>query len=782
MSLDSFKLAVDGGCLLCNVLWEELDMRNVEPGVEPFSLAYAIQSNPDASLGTLVFTVALGVVPKQSTNQLITSPSEEAFPYTGQVGSDFFRDFAAKNNEAALLGPEGSRQKSRKGTEVDLQKLMLNLGLSDEELFPIDSNTGSKRTLKLARAWLHECCTNHPSCGTHISNPESQRLPKRVIDLGAGGSGVKMVRLHETTTNQHASYATLTHRWGAVKPMELVTGNEASLKKGIEIKLLPKTFQDAVFVADTLSIRYLWIDSLCIQQDSVDDWREQSALMSTIYRYATVNIAATAAEDSSAGILLERDPLPITPARITLHWQTFSDFDPEQHRAGTRDCLLLPLSLWDSQIEKSQLSTRGWVFQERLLSSRILHFTRTQIFWECPCSNACETVPSGRPFFGVSATTTAFQRFLDHAFIHPRESPERDVGNEIDAYINWGRLIEAYSACQFTMPTDKLIALEGVASQMLQRLNGHDSYMVGHWKRYLAWELLWVAAVRRTPDGAPTLFPATRPKKDKIAPTWSWASLDGAIVPFDLRFTNIGCTQEAPAAFSAHSPNAFVPSPFLVHPWDSETLSLHQTALLITITDTGALEQHNPAEAPTGCSNTASQAPATEGSTASSTNLQSNPSGSQLRHNSDYIEVTGVIFDATIATAVKRHPNGDITNDFESWGVVFGYEGDATVRCPDWSEYSFGTQFAPDDREYFMDSLLPYVEHGDYKSRLVVLPIAWIDGHLEGLLLKQVSEKDAGLRDVAKLPQPCGDSSSSLCFERVGKIEGMNISAFELWR
>lgn len=54
-------------------------------------------------------------------------------------------------------------------------------------------------------------------------------------------------------------------------------------------------------------IRYLWIDAICITQDSEEDWRRESLFMSKVYRYSTQNIAASDANDGNRGCFFSRD-------------------------------------------------------------------------------------------------------------------------------------------------------------------------------------------------------------------------------------------------------------------------------------------------------------------------------------------------------------------------------------------------------------------------------------------------------------------------------------------
>jgi hypothetical protein len=46
---------------------------------------------------------------------------------------------------------------------------------------------------------------------------------------------------------------------------------------------MPATFFDATIITRELGYRYLWIDSLCIVQDFLEDWEAESQNMGNIY-------------------------------------------------------------------------------------------------------------------------------------------------------------------------------------------------------------------------------------------------------------------------------------------------------------------------------------------------------------------------------------------------------------------------------------------------------------------------------------------------------------------
>src|SRR3978361_980413 len=76
----------------------------------------------------------------------------------------------------------------------------------------------------------------------------------------------------------------------------------------LNIEQLPRTFRDAIEIGRNLNIEYLWIDSLCIVQDSNEDWEREAAAMSKVYSHAVVTIAVGVTDHSDGGCLLRLDP------------------------------------------------------------------------------------------------------------------------------------------------------------------------------------------------------------------------------------------------------------------------------------------------------------------------------------------------------------------------------------------------------------------------------------------------------------------------------------------
>ncbi|KAL2070971.1 hypothetical protein VTL71DRAFT_13997 [Oculimacula yallundae] len=219
------------------------------------------------------------------------------------------------------------------------------------------------------------------------------------------------------TKGQRGSYFALSHCWGG---RETTTTTKATFRR-------PKTrntnrryglyFRDAVILSRKLGSRYLWIDTLCIIQDDIADWTKESAQMGHIYSNAKLTIAASIAKDSQQGVLQKRGLCSVGHALASMVYQ-----DECMEKEGTLYIRLYDRSRWVTEVELGILNTRGWTMQERLLSSRTLHFGESQIDWECHTITDCEG--------GMGSTDHFFSKTkLDICEII-RSSEKRDLGKE----------------------------------------------------------------------------------------------------------------------------------------------------------------------------------------------------------------------------------------------------------------------------------------------------------------------------------------------------------------
>ncbi|KAL8680789.1 MAG: hypothetical protein Q9224_006914 [Gallowayella concinna] len=222
--------------------------------------------------------------------------------------------------------------------------------------------------------------------------------------------------------------------------------------------------------------------------------------MGDVYANSYVTLAATTSENSNGGLLRRRSPLSIWPCRVEAKWTCF---EPGR--------LVVSVGRWTRERDMKPLEDRAWAYQEWLLSKRLIHFSHDQVRWECYCLVASQLYPEGRDEYDI-----AYQGFTAKATFVPLLNKERSAYH---AYALWQRIREEYSAKQLTKATDKLTAFSGIARMALKALkSAPEDYCAGLWKPMLLTELLWTRNEDEESD---------RPSGIYIAPTWSWASLNG---------------------------------------------------------------------------------------------------------------------------------------------------------------------------------------------------------------------------------------------------------------
>jgi len=299
---------------------------------------------------------------------------------------------------------------------------------------------------------------------------------------------------------------TLSHRWGVESYKILKSTTLKNLQISIDIFSLPQIFQDTIQIAVHLGIHYLWIDSLCVLQDDWSDWEHEAKNLEKIYSSAFLNVSATMSIDGSESLVSGHPSVSYHPPQIELELnQRLQMF------------LVVDGDMWVDQIENAPLNKRGWVFPERFLACRVLHFGQSQMGWECREQATLQAFPNGLP------QTCPMQQMAKPQFESMINALTRNPVQDYDHGFSekWQQLVHQYSKCAFTDPEDKLIAFSSIASRIMQ--DRDDYYIAGMWKSSMAYDLGWWR-----PTEVREAFPVS--KTSSRAPSWSWASVDGEII------------------------------------------------------------------------------------------------------------------------------------------------------------------------------------------------------------------------------------------------------------
>ncbi|KAF4627524.1 hypothetical protein G7Y89_g10630 [Cudoniella acicularis] len=315
-----------------------------------------------------------------------------------------------------------------------------SLNIRHRPAVPRENISNTRDSLSLVQEWFHRCSTTHDNC----RGPTEEFKPTRLIDLGSEFPVLRM----SNDIKGFPDYAALSHCWGQFKFQRLEKNDLKLFQKRIPSEALGKTFRDAIHVTRQLGLQYLWIDSLCIIQNDLEDWTTQSALMTKVYGNTTINIAASGTVDGNGGLFFNRNESQIFQVQV------------RSSHTGERslyDCVRG--EFYKHSMASMPLHKRDWTLQERLLPCRNIQFTATEIFWECFQGLYCESFPVQFPQ-SLGYTTNFFWK-------------------EPVKISMWPWIVAAYTSSDLTEERDKLVAISGIA-QLLHN-ESKIRYLAGLW-------------------------------------------------------------------------------------------------------------------------------------------------------------------------------------------------------------------------------------------------------------------------------------------------------------
>ncbi|KAH8883398.1 HET-domain-containing protein, partial [Thozetella sp. PMI_491] len=304
-------------------------------------------------------------------------------------------------------------------------------------------------------------------------------------------------------------YLTLSHCWGGTPSIVLTAATKARFHEAIPPALLQAAaaavFSDAIHITRCLGFRYLWIDAICIAQDDGAEKDSEIAAMHEIYSNAVLNLSATCAGQGADGMIRERNGHSVVP-----YFRTMGPRENTAHGRRSGEMVFFA-DKWVAEVQSGPVNTRGWVFQERILAPRILHFGSSQLYWECGTLEASETHPTAAENSRMPLISIDLKKSL-------RKVARGSVWEPARCLELWGKLLSGYTNTRLTFPGDKLVAMSAIAHTFGDRFGMQpDDYACGLWKPHLPQACLWMISRQET-----------RPASYR-SPTWSWASVDGMV-------------------------------------------------------------------------------------------------------------------------------------------------------------------------------------------------------------------------------------------------------------
>ncbi|KAH8685274.1 heterokaryon incompatibility protein-domain-containing protein [Ilyonectria robusta] len=450
----------------------------------------------------------------------IESAKGYVFMYTerGKQSKLIFRYHVHEHWEATRHKDVNRTIGEREGNLKDVKLEMYDLA-DDKNKCLVDWTTKGT-TLERISKWLEE----DVDLEKHLPQHHPRQLPTRLLHLtkGASDPSVQLVNSKDTAMDVNTRYIALSHSWGKSMPITLIESRLAEFSTmGIAFGDLPRTFQDAAKLALDLGYEYIWIDSLCIIQDSPSDWLHEAQRMATVYTFSHLTIAASASTSTTTG-LSPVNPRPRTVIVRPTWLGMINGFGVNPQQTLRIDDGLF--TRFFHAITTAPLNSRGWTYQEYALSPRVLHCAEGEWWWDSISSPGIHRESSTEPqrwYTGPISISWPDSRSLYD--VKPRTHPP------IQGALIWDRFVSQYNQRALTKRRDKMVAF-GAVTEIFGRVYNlpvgeQNEYVAGLWKSYLPLGLQWTVAERAERY---TIQPGEEDEK-YVIPSWSWASVNGLV-------------------------------------------------------------------------------------------------------------------------------------------------------------------------------------------------------------------------------------------------------------
>jgi len=346
-------------------------------------------------------------------------------------------------------------------------------------------------------------------------------LPTRLIDLGDNSKTAPRVvlsqNLRETGSSSGVKYAALSYCWGpkSISDQNLKTTWTSLVEhqKAIPVQQQQQVLKDTFEVCKALSIRYMWIDSLCIIQDDDDDFDAECSDMAKIYQGAAVTICSLSAPTHLDRFLVRNPKQVKVPFTSSVNSAVSGDYTLTYRGSLATEKFrwmdgIIHHELLELDLKLSEWDQRAWTFQEDQMTSRLLHFGNSRIHFRCRHFIWSENLSSEAP------TTDGGLPGRVSVYAENPQTPEDKIG----LYDSWYTVCSDYNWRHFTHSEDKLHAMAGLARYFAEKIQ--DRYIAGLWENDLARGLMWHMS-RPSENWTQLLQKLSQPNLANI-PSWSW--------------------------------------------------------------------------------------------------------------------------------------------------------------------------------------------------------------------------------------------------------------------
>lgn len=360
-----------------------------------------------------------------------------------------------------------------------------------------------------AKEWIETCLVGHKGCQDFHRDTVTDPLqrPTRVLEITESN-----IRLRCDMANESFEYLVLSHMWGpdTDHQLRLLESNLSKLKLNIPRAAIEtsSTFKRAIKVTQQVGYRYLWIDSLCIIQDSGPDWTHEAQRMAIVYGNAACNLAIlfppTASQNADATPTPRGDPRIWSPCIL----RPATPSSPGVYIEHTK-------AIWRQEFnyeEKSRpwlvqrnwpLFQRAWTFQEYLLSPRTLLLGAQNLMWQCSEHFYDELLgPIAENYIASnvdpkSGKDRGKSRYFPDSVRMVKTATSLSASEVLTFMGDWLNLINEYRGRRLTETEDRIIAFAGVARAFGNF--GGLTYLAGVWGEILPISLLWFVDKKQDP-------------------------------------------------------------------------------------------------------------------------------------------------------------------------------------------------------------------------------------------------------------------------------------------